>query len=465
MNKYFRTVFFLATMTIFTSVKLIAQNDTLKVMAYNVLNYGDACQGSNKVMRNYLKNIISYTQPDILGLVKMSTIKRFPSDFNGNLPIDFCDSIVQYVLNPSGNISYNYCQYTNEARGGDMNVLFYNKNKLANIYTRVLTVNVTDFDLYKFYYKDSNLANSHDTTFLYVVLFHTQSGSDATVRNAQQIATFNALKTRFAFLPNMIMMGDFNLRSSSESGYNQMVTSTDTTFRFCDPPFAIDKVFTYPASWQGSATYAAYQTTSTRMDLIHPNSCGTDGGAKDWYDHILFSPWMVNGVNYMSYVPHSYKTIGNDGKRMSISINDSTTYGKNLSAPADVINSIFQLSNKYPIVSSIIVKSNTTGNSPNDPQESITGIAELSFDANAISISNPSGNILSVRINEKLLDKKMEISIRDISGKEFLKLEMHTESLLSHTIDISNLPKGFYFISFKIQDENLSITKKLIKAE
>ena len=59
----------------------------------------------------------------------------------------------------------------------------------------------------------------------------------------------------------------------------------------------------------------------------------------------------------------------------------------------------------------------------------------------------------------------MEISIRDISGKEFLKLEMHTESLLSHTIDISNLPKGFYFISFKIQDENLSITKKLIKAE
>ena len=148
MNNALRIILCLAVVSMLTSAKTFAQNDTITVMTYNVLNYGDACQGSNKVMRNYLKNIISYTQPDILGLVKMSTIKRFPSDFNGNLPVDFCDSMVQYVLNPAGNISYNYCQYTNEARGGDMNVLFYNKNKLVNIYTRVLTINVTDFDLY-----------------------------------------------------------------------------------------------------------------------------------------------------------------------------------------------------------------------------------------------------------------------------------------------------------------------------
>ena len=446
------------------AINVKAQNDTLKVMTYNVLNYGDACQGPNSTMRNYLKNIISYTQPDILGLVKMNTLKRFPSDFNGNLPVDFCDSMVQYVLNPAGNISYNYCQYTNEARGSDMNVLFYNKDKLVNIYTKVLTVNITDFDLYKFYYKDPNLSTSHDTTYLYVVLFHTQSGSDPTIRNTQLTSTYNAIKGRFSSLPNMIVMGDFNLRNSSEVCYNQLVNSTDTSFKFNDPPFSIDGTFSYPSNWQGSSMFSACFTTSTRIDLIHPNSCGTDGGAKDWYDHILFSPWMVNGKNYMSYVPHSYKTIGNDGKRFGISANDSTVNGKNNSAPTDIINSIFHLSNKYPVLTKIAVRSNTTGISPADPENVNTGIAELTFDENAISVTNPTGNILNIRINENFIEMRMTILITDITGKEFLKAKLIDGSYL-HSIDISSLPKGFYFLNFLIEGEHFSFSKKIIKTE
>ena len=465
MNNALRIILCLAVVSMLTSAKTFAQNDTITVMTYNVLNYGDACQGSNKVMRNYLKNIISYTQPDILGLVKMSTIKRFPSDFNGNLPVDFCDSMVQYVLNPAGNISYNYCQYTNEARGGDMNVLFYNKNKLVNIYTRVLTINVTDFDLYKFYYKDSNLVNTHDTTYLYVVLFHTQSGSDATVRNAQLTSTYNAIKSRFAYLPNMIMMGDFNLRNSSETCYNQLINSTDTSFKFNDPPFAIDKLFTYPANWQGAPIYSSYFTTSTRMDLIHPNSCGTDGGGKDWYDHILFSPWMVSGKNYMSYVPNSYRTVGNDGKRIGISVNDSTSNGKNISAPTDVINSIFQLSNKYPVLTKIAVTSNTTGISLVDPEKATTGIASLNFEELFISVTNPTGNFLNIRIDEKLLDKKLTLAVYDITGKMMLQSEIQNELTPYHSIDISVLSKGYYFIRVFNEESNRSVVKKIFKTE
>ncbi len=446
------------------SIHTKAQNDTLKVMTYNVLNYGDECQGKNKVMRNYLTKIISFTQPDILGLVKMLPIKRTPTDINGYLPTDFCDSMVQYVLNPAGNISYGYCQYTNEARGGDMNVLFYNKEKLANIYTRVLTVNVTDFDLYKFYYKDINLATTHDTTFLYIVLFHTQSGSDATVRNIQLTSTYNAIKNRFTSLPNMIMMGDFNLRSSSEICYNQLVNSTDTSFKFSDPPFAIDGTFTYPANWQGSPAYSSYMTTSTRIDLVHPNACGTDGGGKDWYDHILFSPWMVKGNNYMSYVPHSYQTIGNDGKRFGVSVNDSSTNGKNTSAPADIINALFQLSNKYPVVSKILVRSNTNGLSPVDPHETTTGIAELLVDERKISISNPTENLLHIFTNEHLINKNITLLITDLSGKEIFKTSVKIESL-NQTVDISKIHSGFFIASFIFDDNQTSISKKLIKTE
>ncbi len=434
-------------------------------MTYIVLNYGNACHDANPVMRNYLKNIISFTQPDILGLVKMNTIKRFSSDVNGNLQPDFCDSMVQYVLNPAGNISYNFCQYTNDALGSDMCVLFYNKNKLAYIYTKVLTVDITDFDLYKFYYKDPNLSNTHDTTFLYVVLFHTKSGSDPTVRNAQLTSTYSAIKSRFKYLPNMIMMGDFNLRNSSELCYNQLVTSTDTSFKFNDPPFTADNALTYPANWSQNNSYSNYYTTSTRFDLVHPNSCGTDGGAKDWYDHILFSSWMINGNNYMRYIPHSYKTIGNDGNRSGISINDSVTRGKNLSAPGDVINSIFQLSNKYPVMSSFAVKSNTTGISLPDPEFFNVGIDEILVEANSVSITNPVGNYLNIFLNEKLFEKKISISIHDISGKEFFKTNLQTGYNLSRSIDISILSKGFYFITFTIEGEHFYYSKKIIKTD
>ena len=444
--------------------KIFAQTDTINVMTYNVLNYGDLCQGANAKMRGYLKTIIAFTQPDLFGMVKMLPIKRFPADFNGYLPIDFADSIAQYALSDAGNIKYSYCPFTNEARGADINVLFYNKDKFGYIYNKVLTVNVTDFDLYKLYYKDPNLSFSKDTTFLFVVLMHTQSGKDATVRNTQLTAMYNNLKLRFKSLPNLIMMGDFNLRSSTETGYNQLVNTTDTSFKLNDPPFAIDNILTYPASWQGSSAYAKYFTTSTRIDLINPNGCGTDGGAKDWYDHILFSNWMVRGDNYISYVPNSYQTIGNDGKRFGISVNDMSTNGINNSAPTEVINSIYQLSNKYPISAKIVLTSNTSGSSPIDPENPTTAINEL-IKLNEIElVTNPVIDNLQIKLDEQLINSDIIITITDITGKAFLKSKLIINSTVQN-ISVNQLPTGLYFVSFCISEKQISVTKKIIKIQ
>ena len=57
-----------------------SQNDTLRVIAYNVLHYGDGCQGTNGYLHSKLKTIVQYANPDILGLVKMQVIKLSASD-------------------------------------------------------------------------------------------------------------------------------------------------------------------------------------------------------------------------------------------------------------------------------------------------------------------------------------------------------------------------------------------------
>src|SRR6201996_4429323 len=76
---------------------VMAQADTLRVMTYNVLYYGDTppCQAPHGTLHNYLKTIVDYAQPDIMGLEKMAAPKSAGNNF-GKAPEGFPDSIVQY---------------------------------------------------------------------------------------------------------------------------------------------------------------------------------------------------------------------------------------------------------------------------------------------------------------------------------------------------------------------------------
>ena len=342
----------------------VDKTDTLQIMAYNVLNYGDGCQGPASVLDSFFKTIIQYVQPDLLSCEKMNAFYPVPGSF-GNL----ADEITTNVLNAVFPNRYACAMSTNTAGAGDMSVLFYNQQKLHFVSRRTLVVDITDFNLYKFYYNDPNLPITHDTTFFYVVVNHTQSGSSSRDRDQQVTQEMQALRSEFASFPNLIDMGDFNTRSSLEAGYQAIVTSPDSSTLMSDPPYYPDKALTYPGNWDVTPYLAApYLTTSTRQSASIPNACGTGGGAKSWYDHIFISSWVVKGSNYIQYLPHSYQTIGNDGNRLGINENSSTPV-TNTSAPAAVIDALFQFSNKYPVAIKLLVKANRNAYSLPDPVE------------------------------------------------------------------------------------------------
>jgi hypothetical protein len=342
----------------------VDKTDTLKVVAYNVLNYGDLCQGSTSVLNGYLKTIVQYAQPDLFSCEKMEAFDPAATD-TSNLAVEITDNALNVVF-PN---RYSYCTPTNASFDNKISVLFYNKQKLTYVKTETLVVNVSDFNLYKLYYNDPNLSITHDTTFLYVLVNHTQSGSSTTTRDAQETSEMQALRAKFAYFPNLINMGDFNLKSSYEPGYQYLISAPDTATTMSDVPFYPDKVFSYPANWDNyPANYSAYLTTSTRKLTNVPNSCGTSGGASSWYDHIFISPWLIKGSNYISYIPKSYQTIGNDGNRVDEDINSPVPVA-NTSAPANVVNALFQFSNKYPVSIKLLVKANRSGGSIADPFE------------------------------------------------------------------------------------------------
>ena len=335
-----------------TSSGYSTASNKIRVISYNVLKFGDGCQGDNKSMESYLESIIHYTSPDLLGLVKVGSFKLSPNDETADGSYEFPGEVLSNSLNKAFKDRYAYCPTTNIAQGNNMNLLFYDKNKFGFSSVVNLCNSETDFDLFKLYLKGHS---KQDSLFLYVILNHTKSGDKSSKRDDQMTCIEDALKKQFQKLPNVIDMGDFNLHSTDEPGYQALVNSQDKNFRFYDPPFAIDKKLTYPANWLDNPdNYSAYLTTSTRKDKGSPNDCGTGGGAKLWFDHILLSSSLTSSSDEIHYVPGSYHTIGNDGKRLNISVNDPDTPNK--SVPAGIADALYNFSNKYPVTLELEMK-------------------------------------------------------------------------------------------------------------
>ena len=418
-------VCFLVAVLFVVDCKLFAKTDTLRLMAYNVLYYGNGCQGPNQYYHDYLKTIINFVNPDIIGLDKLASISVAQGDKFGTAPLGFADSILKYSLNAAFPNRYAYCNLTNRARSGSMSVLFYDQNKLGYIGIVCSYANITDFTTYKLYYKDPDLFLTHDTTFLYIAPVHDRSGDEnENVRGIQIGEEIRTIKEHFTSLPNMVNMGDFNSRSSGEPFYKLLTAPEDTGFRFFDPPFFPDRKLKYPANWDHEPEYSKYFTTSTRESAEVPNSCGTGGGAKNWYDHIFLSPSLVYNTDRIAYVPGTYKTVGNDGQRLKVSINNRNSH-INTSAPHEVIEALYRMSNKYPVTADLIV----------DTKRASVGFSHTEkyaakvFYKEEVSFSEPIDNNLKIHFPADMLGQDFKLTCTSAAGAESYKKKFKVTDL------------------------------------
>jgi hypothetical protein len=440
MKKSSLTALCICIITFINSVSS-AQTDTLRVMAYNVLGYGEyngtlpPCQGPNSIYNAYLETIVQYANPDIIGLEKMASLQTIPGIYNYTGSVGFQDSILQYALNAAYPGRFNYCMNTNFSGSNTECLVFYNQQKLGYL---GITCSYNsgagneDFDTYKFFYLDPNLAATHDTTYLYVTDNHDISGNgNQSERGAQITAEMADVKNHFSHLANMINMGDFNLRNTSEPVYQTLTNPADTNFRYYDPPFYPDGVFSYPPTassgdWDSNpAAYSSFLTTSTRQSGSVPNSCGTSGGGKDWYDHIFLSPWIINGANYISYIPHSCHVLGNDGHRLGISVNDPPA---NTAVPSAIANALFQMSNKYPILVDLLLSPNTTGTSLPDPEILPSTVVNHSMITEYISVANPVGSQIVLNYTSGLIGQTVSVECVDMLGRNRLNIKLVIEN-------------------------------------
>ncbi|HVP12834.1 MAG TPA: choice-of-anchor D domain-containing protein [Phycisphaerae bacterium] len=283
----------------------------IKIAQYNLLDYSSG-RGTQ------FKTILNVIQPDILSVNEIAN--QAAVDY-------FLNNILNAADGPGG-----YAAATFQADGGLNNALFYRTAAISyagsSDHTYLATSpRITDRWRVKLVGGD---------VYLYVYTMHLHSSDPASrltqctiVRNDT-----NSLPDNTSF----VLCGDFNLDSSFETSYQQLVGSqTDNSGRAWDP-------INSPGTWHENYSFRAIHTQSPHMDNPDPPPGAIGGGLDDRFDFILISTSLQDGQGF-DYVSGTYKAFGNDGQHFDMDINDPPTIPEG----AAVANALHGASDHLPV--------------------------------------------------------------------------------------------------------------------
>jgi|GEM_PF-282715 len=326
---------FVFLLSICKSPVALAQSvDTLRLMHYNLTNYGHNAFSCNATTNNIAKKdsllriILAHAQPDMLGVNEVKSLAAY------------AQRIVQLNLNINGATTW-AAATPNFTRGSDlMNLFFYNSAKVGLKEQFTINSSVRLMDHYRMYVMPK--PGQADTTFFNVILSHLKAGNtsqDRAVREGQ-INTLNTYLSTKDTAEGFIYQGDFNVYNSAEVNY-QMVVNSAQGGRFIDP-------ISRPGVWTNNPAFA---DVHTQCPSVPTGGCFSGGGLDDRFDQQVVTRGLLAPGRPLQYVGSAFRVIGNDGRHF----NQDITNGTNTSAPPNVINALWSLSDHLPIQGKLLV--------------------------------------------------------------------------------------------------------------
>lgn len=408
-----------------------AQNDTLRVMQYNLLNYGNNTSYCNTTNNNindkngYIRTILTAYYPDILTVCEMGRSASLPNDFLNN------------VLNVNGLNFWMARGGANTNNSSLTNCIFYNSTKLTLIGQHVAQSNTRDIDVYDFKFKNDDSGR----IVLTCVIAHLKAGSsndDANKRKIMAENTMRYLENNYRER-NVLIMGDFNLYTSTEGAYQAFINRTAYP-----NSYFIDPLYPYGVgAWNNNSYYEDYHTQSTHKD--NDSDCHSSGGMDDRFDFILMSENIYGGRDGIRYIGNSYNALGNDGYRFNKSINNPTNYAVSQA----VADALYNNSDHIPVTMELLVQYNI---GVDEYAENV-----LNFDI----FPNPASDNINIRFYQDNLGKA-KILLFNTLGQMVYSSDIYIDDCLTeHVVNVDNLPKGLYFLKITNAD-GLTNTNKVI---
>jgi len=126
-------------------VILTKAQDTVSVMQYNLLNYGNTTSYCSTTINNiddkngYLKDIIGYLKPDIFVVEEIHGINSV------------VDNLLNNALNQDGRTYYQRASITNYSGSDICNMLYFDARKFTLYSQYAISTSLRDINLYTLY--------------------------------------------------------------------------------------------------------------------------------------------------------------------------------------------------------------------------------------------------------------------------------------------------------------------------
>ena len=415
MRKKLYNLFFLLILFILAQ-NLSFSQDTSKIAAYNLLNYG--ANSSDTVIRHpYYRTVVQSVNPDILVAEEI-------------LSQNAVNIFLNKVLNLSGIGTFQAGTFID---GYDSdNAVFYKSSKFVFISNTPIHTNLRDINEFKLYHIASG-----DTIRLYAV--HLKA-SNTSADQQQRAAEVDSLRKVTNMLPPgsyFAVMGDFNIYSSNEPAYmklKQVISGTEGHF--------IDAL-NLTGTWNNGA-YALYHTQSTRTRQF---GGGAAGGLDDRFDMILYSQ-ALNDTGGITILPQTMSAYGNDGNHY----NDSINQPPNTAVPQNVANALHYSSDHLPIVALFKF-------------ENVIGVKNQNEIASVFNLEqnypNPFNPNTIIRYELKT-ESFVKLDVYNITGKLISNLVNKKQRAGEYDVDFSGegLPSGVYI--YRLSTGKYTEYKKMI---
>jgi hypothetical protein len=418
---------------ILLAVSSFAQ-DTVTVMTYNLMNFGNNtsyCTTDNNnlsLKRDYLKTISHYVMPDLLGVNEVAGHDTGMIRF-----------IVDSILNTDGVTCYKHILRYNSSGSDIISSFYYNSNKFKFYNSNFLQTDLRDIIMLTLYYNSPDVAN-HDTAFIRFIDAHLKAGStgsDEDSRASETTVLMNYLNS-LGTLNNSLVMGDFNVQSSSEQCFQNLINYTNQNIRFYDPVNQL-------GTWHDNPAMTKYQTQAAQ---VISNNCTAGGGLDDRFDFILASFSVMNNLQKVNYVTNSYKVIGQDGNHLNKSVDNPANY----SVPANVLTALANMSDHLPVTLKLAIN-----------QTHAIGFQEANWDNYRLYPVSWLNNTLVFNVSNEI-HGNVVVELYDILGKKVLSKHIYLSSSLQNVpVTTPNVPKGLYIL--KLQDKDIILSAKVLKME
>ena len=315
-----------------------------------------------------------------------------------------------------------------------INQIFYNSDKLTLNSNIAVETNYRDIDIFKM--KVNDPGTSAEVT-LNCAVAHLKAGnteSDA-IERANEISKLMNYLNNSGASGNYTFSGDFNLYTAAEQAFQNLLFHSNASIRFYDP---INKI----GDWNNNSFFAPVHTQSTHTN----GDCFSSGGFDDRFDFILVSDEIINGSDYIKYVPDSYAALGQDGEHFNSNLISSP---QNNSVPEAVLNALYNMSDHLPIVMKVIVGDNL-------------GLKKIREKVYTVSFQNPVHNELSLTVKAQ---KQISLFVR-ISNPQGQLLFSGSYTIDQTVIDVqipfNKFSKGVYLMQVG-EDQKQFSTWKIIK--